>query len=58
MNLKINDYRILLEGLTKLRGNEKLQEELTKHIKWLEIYNKENEGKLTGFKELDYPDMP
>jgi hypothetical protein len=57
MNLKINDYRILLEGLTKLGGNDKLQEELTKHIEFLVKYNAENEGKLTGFKELDYPDM-
>lgn len=35
MNFKINDYRILLEGLTKLGGNDdnwKLQKELTKHI--------------------------
>jgi len=39
MNLKINHYQILLEGLTKLGGNEenwKLQERIIKEIEKLE----------------------
>jgi hypothetical protein len=61
MDLNVRELQVLLEALENLGGNEenwKLQEKMIKHITWKIKYIAENEGKQTGFKELDYPDMP
>lgn len=60
MQLNISELELLLKGLSNLGGNNEnweLQDRIIKQINWLEKCNNEKK-ELTGFKELDFPEMP